>query len=266
MTRSGKLLKKNMKTALIQTKQNKLYSFHCPDDFIAPESAARLQEEMLEQFFGLAEKAVGQNCDLIVTTEAINFCGMESALQTPCDPHIPCGPEGGLFEQLSCLAARTGSWLVAGVYNKRYDNSGRLLCYNSAYIYDRQGRLRNIYDKIHLAGTENEYLIPGNRIVTVETDMGKMGVAVCYDMQFPDVCRGCKEAGAEFMAVPTWGWEHGYGMERIRETGMKVAAAMAVPYWMPIKGERSPSELIGGNGQVLAAAGREDAEVLIGEF
>ena len=68
------------------------------------------------------------------------------------------------------------------------------------------------------------------------------------------------------MAVPTWGWEHGYGMQRIKETGLDMAVAMAVPYWMPIEGERMPSELIRGSGQILAAAGYESAELLIGEL
>lgn len=56
-------------------------------------------------------------------------------------------------------------------------------------------------------------------------------------MQFPDVCRRCREAGADFMAVP---------------------------YWMPIAGKRSPSELIAGDGAVLAAANREKAQFFTG--
>lgn len=255
-----------MKVALIQTKQNELYSFHRPTDRIAPERAVLLQEQMVGQCFGMLKEAAERGCDLIVTSEAINFCGLESTLYASCEPLIPLYPGGEIFSRLAVLAERAGSWLVAGLYNKRYDNYGRLHCYNSAFIYDRKGQLREIYDKIHLAGSENDYLVPGNRIVTIDTDMGRMGVAVCYDMQFPDVCEGCREAGADFMAVPTWGWEHGYGMERVRETGLGFAIAMAVPYWMPIEGERYPSELIDGNGRILASAGREEAQLLVGEL
>jgi len=255
-----------MKTALIQTKQNELYDFQRPDVHLPARRAVLLREQMVEQCLGMIRKTVGLDCDLIVTSEAINFCGLESALGTSCEPFIPLYPGDGLFESLSCLAKQAGSYLVAGVYNKRYDRGGALHCYNSAFIYDREGELRDIYDKIHLTEAESVCLTPGERIVTVDTDMGRMGAAVCFDMQFQDVCRGCRNAGAGFMAVPTWGWEHGYGLERIRETGLCIAAAMAVPFWMSIEGERFPSELVDQNGKVLAAAGREAAELLVGEL
>ena len=255
-----------MKVALVQTKQNELYQFNRPDEPVSGDRALALQQEMTSQCLELAEGAVGKGCDLIVTTEAVNFCGLESALGTSCAPYLSRYPGDGLFGRLSDLALRAGSWLVAGVYNRRSNEEGRLCCYNSAFIYDRAGRLRGIYDKIHLTESEQECLTCGHEILTVDTDMGRMGIAVCYDMQFPDVCGRCREAGAEFMAVPTWGWEHGYGMQRIRETGLAVAAAMAVPFWMPIEGERVPSELVNGKGQVLARANCERPELLIGEL
>lgn len=255
-----------MKAALVQTKQNELYQFDRPDEPIPRDRALALQQEMTRQCLELAEGAVEKGCDLLVTTEAINFCGLESALGASCAPYISLYPEDMLFRRLSDLALRAHSWLVAGVYNRRSDEEGRLRCYNSAFVYDRSGQLQGIYDKIHLTESEQECLTCGHEILTVDTDMGRMGVAVCYDMQFQDVCRRCREAGAEFMAVPTWGWEHGYGMRRIRETGLAVAVAMAVPFWMPIEGERIPSELVSGTGQVLARANNERAELLIGEL
>ncbi|MCM1225524.1 MAG: hypothetical protein NC548_64870 [Lachnospiraceae bacterium] len=255
-----------MKVALVQTKQNALYGFHRPDAYIGAERAAELQEQMLKQCFHMIREAAGQGCDLIVTTEAINFCGLESALRIPCERMVPPYPSAKLFSDLADLAKRAHSWLVAGVYRKRRGRDGKLHCYNSALIYDREGQIRETYDKIHLTETEADWLTPGDRIVTVDTDMGRMGVAVCYDMQFTDVCGGCRDAGAEFMAVPTWGWEHGYGMKRIRETGLGMAVAMAVPWWMPVEGERSPSELIHGSGKIIVSAGREKEELLIGEL
>ncbi len=255
-----------MKVAMIQTKQNDLYSFHKPDFTISHDHALALQEEMVEQCFTLAKKAIGQGCDLLVTTEAINFCGQKSALGDSCEDLIPLYPGNVLFSELSCLAKDARSWLVAGVYNKRYDKSGNLFCYNSAFVYDRDGNLKAIYDKIHLTESEKECLITGKNPVVIDTDMGRMGLAICYDMQFEDVCMECKKEGADFMAVPTWGWEHGYGMKRIQETGLEMVLAMAVPFWMPIEGLRSPSELIDGTGRVLAAAGCTQPELLIGEL
>jgi len=255
-----------MKIAMIQTKQNSLYSFHKPDFTISHQQARVLQKEMVEQCFTLARKAIGQGIDLLVTAEAINFCGSQKALKGSCEALIPLYPGDLLFAELSQLAKDAKSWLVAGVYNKRYDENGDLFCYNSAFVYGRDGKLKAIYDKIHLTDSEQECLMAGKKTVVVDTDLGRMGVAICYDMQFEDVCMECKKAGADFMVVPTWGWEHGYGMKRIRETGLWMAVAMGVPYWMPIQGQRDPSELLDGTGKVLAAAGREAPELLVGEF
>lgn len=250
-----------MRTALIQTKQNLLYNFVDENQALSRPQAEALREEMVEQFFSLAGQTTGQGCDLIVSTEAVNFCGQPSALPGSYGSYLPEWPQDSFFSRLSALAKEAGAWLVAGVYNRR-DGA----CCNYAFVYDRSGALVDIYDKIHLAGTENDVLTPGRKIVTVDADWGRMGVAVCYDMQFPDVCGACRAQGADVLAVPTWGWEHGYGLERVRETGLKLAVAMAVPYWMPIEGERFPSELVAGDGTVLTAAKRNESQVLIGEL
>lgn len=250
-----------MKVALIQTKQNVLYNFADTGRRFSVRESAALRDEMVEQTLRLGEDDAGQGCDLIVTTEAVNFCGTPDSIVGDYASLFPEFPSDPLFDRLSRLARKTGAWLVAGVYNRR---GGKL--YNSAAVWDRSGRFVDIYDKIHLAGSENDALTPGKRIVTVDTDMGRMGLAVCYDMQFPDVCARCRQAGAEFMAVPTWGWEHGYGLRRVRETGLRLAVAMAVPYWMPITGERFPSELVDPDGSVLACAGRTIPQLLIGEM
>lgn len=252
-----------MKVALIQTKQNRLYNFIDSQTYFTKAEALRLQQEMLEQLFSFTSR-LEPGCDLIVTTEAVNFCGEGSALPGDYASYIPRYAQDGLFERLKAAARNADAWLVAGIYNRRTGWDGVEKCYNSAFIYNRQGELAAIYDKIHLTDGEKENLTSGSLPVVVETDMGKMGVAICYDMQFQDVCRGCKDMGADFMAVPTWGWEAGYGYQRIREIRIPVMAAMAVPYWMNIEGERNPSALIDHNCHILAEGRRDRAEIVYG--
>lgn len=252
-----------MKIALIQTKQNKLYDFIDPQVRFTRKEALGLQQEMLEQVFVLMA-GLESDCDLIVTTEAVNFCGEGRMLPGEYASYIPQYPQDGIFTRFGNIARNAGAWLAAGAYNRRTGQDGVERCYNSAFIYNRQGGLEAVYDKIHLTEGEKEHLTCGSRAVVVRTDMGKMGVAVCYDMQFPDVCRECKEKGADFMAVPTWGWEEGYGFQRIREIQIPVLAAMAVPYWMNIEGERNPSALIDGNCRILAEGRCDRAEIVYG--
>ncbi len=252
-----------MKIALIQTKQNELYNFINPNTSFSRERALELQNEMLEQFFTLANR-LETDCDLIVTSEAINFCGEGYALPGEYASYIPGYPEDEIFARLGKVAAKKGAWMVAGVYNRRVTKDGEQKCYNSAVIYNRQGELVALYDKIHLTDGEKENLTAGSSAVVVETDMGKMGVVICFDMQFPDVCRKCKEKGAKFMAVPTWGWESSYGYQRIREIQIPVIETMAVPYWMEIEGERRPSAVIDQNCRILAEGSRDKAEIIYG--
>ena len=149
-----------MKAALIQTKQNRLYDFLNEKLRFPREEDLALQREMLEQTLELAW-SVPPGCDLIVTSEAINYCGPERALEGEYASWLPEYPQDGLWERLQALAAGKKAWLVAGVYNRRIDSESVVKCYNSALVYDRDGRLAAVYDKIHLTEEESRELTPG---------------------------------------------------------------------------------------------------------
>ena len=113
--------------------------------------------------------------------------------------------------------------------------------YNSTVFWGRDGRIKDVYHKIHLAGDESEIFTPGQTLHTIDTEFGHVGTAVCWDMQFPEMARNLAKMGTDLIVCPTWGWEWIYGPARAYENGIFVAAAMAVPYWMPIEDLRRPS-------------------------
>lgn len=77
------------------------------------------------------------------------------------------------------------------------------LLYNSAAVVDGTGVIA-IYRKIHLWDREQLVFEPGGESApVVETRVGRIGVAICYDLNFPEVPRGLALAGAEIVAVPT---------------------------------------------------------------
>ncbi|MEU9990911.1 carbon-nitrogen family hydrolase [Streptomyces sp. NPDC048045] len=110
--------------------------------------------------------------------------------------------DGPTAEVMSAAAREAGAWLHAGSIVER-DGDGTL--YNTALLFDRNGELRGRYRKIHRYGfdTGEATLMGGGLdIVTVPADFGVIGLAVCYDLRFPELFRGLLDAGAELIVVP----------------------------------------------------------------
>ncbi len=100
--------------------------------------------------------------------------------------------------------------------------------YNSAVVIDRSGVLQT-YRKTHLWDTEKTIFTPGSdRPPVVDTPAGRLGVLICYDLEFPEMPRQLALAGADLIAVPT-NWplgEHPEG-EHPAEVIQAMAAARA---------------------------------------
>ena len=79
--------------------------------------------------------------------------------------------------------------------------------FNTALLYDREGALVGLYDKVHPYSPENNELgvTPGTKVPVFQTDFGKVGFAICYDIWFPDVCELLALKGAEIILFPNAG-------------------------------------------------------------
>ncbi|MFM1896646.1 MAG: hypothetical protein RLZZ385_1720 [Pseudomonadota bacterium] len=79
-------------------------------------------------------------------------------------------------------------------------------------VFDEQGRQLARYDKMHLFDvvvedrqatySESRSFEPGDRLVTVDTTLGRLGLSVCYDLRFPELYRGLAADGASLFTVP----------------------------------------------------------------
>jgi predicted amidohydrolase len=129
-----------------------------------------------------------------------------------------------LFDEWAESAARKGALVVAG-FCERGDN-GHL--YNSAAVVDGSGLLA-VYRKAHLWDREKLVFTPGDRPPPVLDVHGiKLGVLVCYDLEFPEMTRSLALAGAELVTVPTnWPRSAHPDDERPHELVMAMAAARA---------------------------------------
>lgn len=117
--------------------------------------------------------------------------------------------EGGpVWQQLSAYAKNYEIYLIAGSVPER-DESGNI--YNTSYIFDRNGIQIGKHRKVHLfdiqvAGgqhfKESDTLNAGDKITVFDTEFGRMGVCICYDIRFPEMIRLMADAGAQMVFVP----------------------------------------------------------------
>lgn len=125
-----------------------------------------------------------------------------------------CGPDrlwdlvsevpGPVTEPLQEAARRAGVHLVWGTY-ERGPERGVVL--NSSVLIGRDGEVTGIYRKTHPFCTEivtrGGWVTPGDEVCVIETDLGRIGMAICFDGDFPELWRIQAVHGAEVIARPS---------------------------------------------------------------
>lgn len=113
--------------------------------------------------------------------------------------------DGPTFDTMRKVSEQHGIWMVYGYVEK--DSEGQV--YNSIQLIDPRGKPAGNYRKIHLTPFEKEVFTPGSDLVTVETDFGKIGLMICWDLAFPELARSLALQGADLIAAPS-AWEVPY--------------------------------------------------------
>ncbi|MGG3466758.1 carbon-nitrogen hydrolase family protein [Neobacillus pocheonensis] len=75
--------------------------------------------------------------------------------------------------------------------------------YNSACFIDEEGEVLGTYQKVHLWDEEPKYFEPGMNFPVWDTNIGKIGIMICYDTEFPESARTLALNGAEIILAPT---------------------------------------------------------------
>lgn len=154
----------------------------------------------------IAEAADG-GAQLAVLPE--NFASMAASDAERLAAAEPDGT-GPVQDFLAGTAARHGIWLVGGTLALR-DRHAPLPA-AACLIHDRDGRRVGRYDKIHLFDValpdrnesyhESATIRAGSSPTLIDTPCGRLGIAVCYDLRFPELFRDLQEGGADGFAVP----------------------------------------------------------------
>lgn len=103
-----------------------------------------------------------------------------------------------VVESLCRESADLGMVLVGSLPEK---DDGAL--YNTAYVIDR-GQVVGTYRKVHLFSMmgEDRFLAAGETSLVISTSVGRLGVAICYDLRFPELFRKMGLEGAEIICLP----------------------------------------------------------------
>lgn len=163
--------------------------FHRPEDTSSP-------LENLNQFKKYIDIAGEQKADIVCLPEGITVVGIEKSYLEVAES-VP----GLTTDFLSALAKEHHMYIVAGLYEREGP-----VVYNTAVLLGRDGTIQGKYRKTSLpTGEILSGLTPGDSFPVFETDFGKIGIMICWDVFFPEPARMLAYNGAEIIFLPIWG-------------------------------------------------------------
>lgn len=194
---TGSVLWDDISFREIRSPQNRVVNvatvFHRPRGTKSP-------GESVEEFCRITKEAVlkkgNERPDIICLPEGITVVGTGKSYYDVGET-LP----GPTATRLGKLAQELNSYIVAGIY----EQEGPVL-YNTAILIGRDGKLAGKYRKTHLPREEWEAgITPGDNYPVFDTDFGKVGLIICWDVQFPEPSRAMARKGAEVLLLPIWG-------------------------------------------------------------
>ena len=144
---------------------------------------------------------------LIVLPENFAIMGLQDTDQVKIAENDGVGP---IQDFLSEQAKNNKVWLIAGTIPLKSDDENKI--YAASLVYNDNGERVSRYDKIHLFDVhleatsetykESETIDAGNQAIVVDTPFGKIGLAICYDLRFPELFRQLALQDAEIIVLP----------------------------------------------------------------
>jgi predicted amidohydrolase len=152
-------------------------------------------EEATGRYIETIEKAVPGKADIILLPESLTAASTGLPYAKVAEP-VP----GPTTERFGELARRRKSYIVAGLTER----DGTAI-YNTAVLIDREGRVAGKYRKVYIPREEVEAgITPGSSYPVFDTDFGRIGMMICWDVEYADPARALAVQGAEVILMPIW--------------------------------------------------------------
>ena len=158
----------------------------------------------LDAALGYLEEAADLGAKLVGLPENFGFMGPEEDRIAGAETL-----EGPTLSAVREVARRRSIFVVAGSIAERVDDPGKTA--NTSALIGDDGAIVASYRKIHLFDVnipdgaryqESATVAPGDEVVVAPTELGAIGLSVCYDLRFPELYRELSALGAEVLTVP----------------------------------------------------------------
>ena len=203
------------------------------------------------------------------------MCGLIDRDRKRAEEHI-VGEADNVVLRRACEAAREhGIWIVLGSLAIAREDAVDHRFANRSFVIDDEGEIRARYDKIHMfdvdlatgeSWRESNAYAPGDAVVTVETPVGRLGLAICYDIRFPALFEALGQAKCDVIAIPAaftvpTGAAHWHLLQRARavEASAYVVAAAQVGHHEDGRATYGHSLVVDPWGEVVLDMGGEAA-------
>lgn len=232
-------------------------------------------EENLREAEALLANAAEAGADLAALPEVFTY------LATSGHSEVAEPVPGPTSKRIADAAGRHRMWVLGGSILEADD--GRI--FNTSLLFDRSGELRASYRKIHLfdvelpgqpPSRESAIYASGDELVTAQTEFGRVGLSICYDVRFPELFRGLVAQGAEMLSVPaaftaTTGLDHWEILLRsraIENQAFVIAPAQWGTWGDPAAGRRCYGHSLAVDpwGRVLAEGPGEGTQVIVADL
>jgi len=155
----------------------------------------------------LIDMAYKAGAKLVVLPENFSIMPVNESERNLAAEEFGTGP---IQDFIAGKAAQHGIWIVAGTIGIKMPDGGKI--HSASILYNDSGEAVGRYDKIHLFDvklengevyTESSVFEAGDTPLVVDTPFGKLGMAICYDLRFPELFRAMLDQGANIFALPS---------------------------------------------------------------
>jgi predicted amidohydrolase len=162
-------------------------------------------EQFRDQVEALVDTAADYRCHLLVFPEyfTIQLLTLGVVKRPICEQIRDLATKVPHFVEMMCgLARRKGLYIVGGSIPVM--EGGLDAVYNDGFLFAPSGGF-GTQGKLHMTRFESEEwkISPRSKLRVFETDFGKLAIAICYDVEFPEIARAAAKHGANILVVPS---------------------------------------------------------------
>lgn len=161
------------------------------------------KEKNLKKANSMINNAVSENVDFIVLPEMFNCPYSNEKFIEYAEEE----KESSTLLKISQLACKNNVYILAGSIPEKDGNE----LFNTSYLFDKNGEIIAKHRKMHLFDIdvkgkitfmESDVLTAGNEFTIANTEFGKIGIGICYDIRFPELARIMAQEGALILFYP----------------------------------------------------------------